>query len=107
MISRRGLEPVYGFNFGGDGWMLAQNNSTMALELWVYNPDTDSWTKDSTVDLKTVLIHIGYGVTVVGDKIYIVAALAGGEPKLFEYTLSTDTYTKLSEHLNSHYPKAP
>jgi hypothetical protein len=89
-----GISPRYAFNYDGNGWVLAENGA--ALELYIYNATGDSWTKESTVDLGSALIHIPYGVTVINTKVYIISALAGGAAKLTEYTPETDNYKQLS-----------
>lgn len=90
-----GVSPRHGFSYDGNGWLLAQNDSPMALELWTYNVAADSWTKKSTVDVGAALAHEAYGVTVINNKIYIIAAIHSQETKLYEYTPDTNTYKKL------------
>ncbi len=88
-----GLTPSFGFDYEGEAWVLAEGDD---LELRKYDPETDSWTKESIVDVESPLHHFGYGVMVIDDKVYIITAYTSSSPKLVEYTPATDSYRQLT-----------
>ncbi|MBY0426658.1 MAG: hypothetical protein K2Q22_13545, partial [Cytophagales bacterium] len=89
------------------GYVISASSCALnTFNLWEFNPITNAWTFKSTVPLTTMSQREGVALFTIQGKLYTGLGDANGNPDVWQWTASSNTWFKIIDFLNAYTDNA-